>query len=497
MSVLIRPTDWCICESGKLYRDCCSRLTKLPKNPSKQLLRRYWSKHINAVICSLLSSLEFDDVLEVMRCEADERIGRLSFAAIEDDMVLRTVDAFGLFHMPADSLYDDEIIASELDEDDDEDPPFIPVGVEVASLEGLFTTSPQREVFVALLVSPFSWFKVTKNSPDGSVVLQDLILDAEVEVLDHTLSRSSAEGMVVCAKAIRLKGATLLAGVFPKMLPPSTVPRLLNIVQDLRQFTKAQLKSDLTPAVLFLLAEQVIGHFGEICAQVYPPNQPRMHNTDGDPMEYRQLEYSYSNGSVGEVAGRINSVLDSIVDGPEPAVEERDTAGQPTKIVISNVRTALNSSMLDTILFARIIVESGSVTVEVNSVNRAERVKKELRKLGDLLSFVKQTEIAVDPMNPPPGAAPIDPKDMPPEILEALQEKMREYQEKWLTQPVPALQGMTPLEASKSPEMLPVLEALLDDFAVKEDRAKVSGSKLTTFDVEELRTRLGLNKNLV
>jgi hypothetical protein len=56
---------------------------------------------------------------------------------------------------------------------------------------------------------------------------------------------------------------------------------------------------------------------------------------------------------------------------------------------------------------------------------------------------------------------------------------------------------MTPLEASKSPEMLPVLEALLDDFAVKNDRAKVSGSKLTTFDVEELRTRLGLNKNLV
>jgi hypothetical protein len=36
MSFLIRPTDWCKCESGKLYRDCCSRLTKLPKNPSKQ-----------------------------------------------------------------------------------------------------------------------------------------------------------------------------------------------------------------------------------------------------------------------------------------------------------------------------------------------------------------------------------------------------------------------------------------------------------------------------
>jgi hypothetical protein len=42
--------------------------------------------------------------------------------------------------------------------------------------------------------------------------------------------------------------------------------------------------------------------------------------------------------------------------------------------------------------------------------------------------------------------------------------------------------------------MRPVLEALLDEFAIKESASKSTG--LTTFDVAELRARLGFDNRL-
>jgi hypothetical protein len=97
-------------------------------------------------------------------------------------------------------------------------------------------------------------------------------------------------------------------------------------------------------------------------------------------------------------------------------------------------------------------------------------------------------------MTEPTGA--LQPEQLTPEILGLLEEKMRDYQEKWLTTPVPALNGMTPIEASQSVATRPLLEALLDDFALREERARVQGDSMRTFNVEELRVRLGLTDQL-
>lgn len=81
---------------------------------------------------------------------------------------------------------------------------------------------------------------------------------------------------------------------------------------------------------------------------------------------------------------------------------------------------------------------------------------------------------------------------MPPEVREALEKHMRGMQGKWLTQSIPALGGLTPQEATKTPQGRRMLESLLQDFAARRQELTASGSSVGTFDVEELRARLGM-----
>ena len=83
----------------------------------------------------------------------------------------------------------------------------------------------------------------------------------------------------------------------------------------------------------------------------------------------------------------------------------------------------------------------------------------------------------------PAGENALDPDA--PEVTEMLDEFIREYEAKWLDEPIPALDGHTPRQAAEDPTRRADLIKLLDSFPADEDAPG-------RMSAERLRSALGL-----
>jgi hypothetical protein len=217
-----------------------------------------------------------------------------------------------------------------------------------------------------------------------------------------------------------------------------------------------------------------------------------MCNTDGDPMEPSSIRYAVQGASVEVLVERIKQVLGEVEDGPGAEVEQRDESGAPIKVIVPYIRAPKGEAMMDTVLVARFMIEPHEVSIEVNSVNRSTEIKQIVEThFNDILSFVSESSESLDLFMSRQQAGQVAQELPGPEVQEALNQHMQKMQEKWLTQPIPALGGLTPREAAETADGRVLLEALLDDFAIRRQQREAGGSSFVGFDVEELRARLG------
>ena len=93
--------------------------------------------------------------------------------------------------------------------------------------------------------------------------------------------------------------------------------------------------------------------------------------------------------------------------------------------------------------------------------------------------------MAIGAGEPGPGLSPDLPVDLQLQLLEELGHK---YEQAWLDDNIPALDGMTPRDAVADPVMRPRPEALLDDFAWQERNSSVPA----VMQSAQLRAALGL-----
>jgi hypothetical protein len=114
--------------------------------------------------------------------------------------------------------------------------------------------------------------------------------------------------------------------------------------------------------------------------------------------------------------------------------------------------------------------------VHTNSEARLDRVLDMLRKLDPTLAIVEESrqpardtrEAAALAVSTSSGAVePLDPAD--PEVAAALEGFVRDYERKWLDEPIPALAGHTPREAAADPTRRDDLIRLLDSFPADRD----------------------------
>lgn len=496
MKSIFDPKEKCRCHSGKTFGECCALLTKLPHDASPETQRRFWGRYIDEVIHTMLASLDTNGVLEDMRAQAQHEIRITDSQRASNENYVVGIDAFALFHMKI-PLPEERSPRGPRGRKPRkatrEEPVEVPLGALIAGGEGLFEESPHDEVFGELLRSPFSWYRVAEVTPNDTLTLQDLLLGETVTVHDRLAARSIPKGCIVCAKVATFDTISLLVGTFPEHLNPPLISFARETAETLTSTIETDLGVKLNPEILAQCAPVVLATFSRMLILLSNPPPPTLQNTDGDPMEHRLLEFAYQDATVQAMADSIVAAINSLPDGPQPEVEKTDRRGHPTRISIPYVPESAGTSFMDTVVVAHITVERKKISVEVNSVRRAADIKELMESLREGVKFVSERAPSLSESTGSKGGE-ITPDNMPPELKAALEAKFKEYQERWLTTPVPALSGMTPIDASRSTAMRPVLEALLDEFAIKEKASKSTG--LSTFDVAELRARLGFDNRL-
>ena len=118
---------------------------------------------------------------------------------------------------------------------------------------------------------------------------------------------------------------------------------------------------------------------------------------------------------------------------------------------------------------AQLDLRGDQLHIHANSENRFERVLTVIRALDPSAAVLSETRQTIDEIadletlsgSPPPGV--LDPGDSP-ELAAALQEMVRNFEESWLDEEIPALSGHTPRECAADPTRRPDLIRLLDSF---------------------------------
>src|SRR5271157_72371 len=145
-------------------------------------------------------------------------------------------------------------------------------------------------------------------------------------------------------------------------------------------------------------------------------------------------------------------------------------------------------------------ISEGRVIAEVNSENRAKRLRREIEKRLGVLAVHQSTRAqTLEEMrkNAPQEAedaelheAEMEAMLRDPEVRKELQAVMQKQVESWIHQKIPALGGRTPMQAVRDPDGKEMVEALLLDWERRDER-DISPNQIRP-DVGAIRRLLNL-----
>jgi len=140
---------------------------------------------------------------------------------------------------------------------------------------------------------------------------------------------------------------------------------------------------------------------------------------------------------------------------------------------------------------AVLVRDGDTLRIETNSAERMDRVLATLVRIDPTMRVLDDSRTPIHDAREaaelaaqlPAGENALDPAA--PEVAEMLDEFIREYEARWLDEPIPALDGQTPRRAADDPTRRADLIKLLDSFPADDD---IPGRMST----ERLRSALGL-----
>lgn len=136
-----------------------------------------------------------------------------------------------------------------------------------------------------------------------------------------------------------------------------------------------------------------------------------------------------------------------------------------------------------------VTVQSESLEATTNSVERFEELKALVFRSVVGARLLSEERHDPEEMLATGATFPGLEEAPPAEMLEALNEHMADYEERWLDMSIPALGGATPREAVDDPRLSDELEALLDDFDWSARRHNGPGRGM---DARRIRNLLGI-----
>lgn len=293
------------------------------------------------------------------------------------------------------------------------------------------------------------------------MALRDLLTGEERFVFDRSASESVQPGLSLLARVVDFGGISVFGGVFPLTLPPMTA---LGVAGEFRKQWPGRTR------VRDLQDEECTRSLAVAWREATsrPAGRPTLVNFDGDPLQLTRDTCRVA--GMGEVRLRLETL------GGD--VDEAD--GQ---WIMSLSRPPLNpeSGQRDPVMWGRLVLGPETLTLESNSLRRADELRALVEGLG--LGPFSRELLESSSMEPPGPRPPI-----PPELAALVRKRKEELYADWCDAPLPALDGRTAAEEVRTAEGRARVEGLLREMEMFERRAP----EAERYDFDRLRSRLGL-----
>ncbi|MGC1523881.1 MAG: hypothetical protein WA803_20245 [Steroidobacteraceae bacterium] len=350
-----------------------------------------------------------------------------------------------------------------------------------------------RRYLGSCLEAPFSFHEILRCDPGHGFLARDLFTGEERAVLERSATQGMQSGDIVFGQLVAAEGITILEAASLCLIPPIYKIELIDFRKELPRG-----EPRFTAATLGEWDLELIERYLDIMDKVLHPQVPKLHNTDGEPLEMHRLTFDIDSPE---------KVLDALKSlDPDRSAEEFLAATERTargnfKCVQFNWTkrgNRLHESWSTTII-GHLEIKGRRLVAEVNSARRAqefktlvqERLPGEARLRVDRIQSVEKmlaernrtgTEESV-------REAESDALAELPEMQARMQHIMAEHFERWVTEKIPALNGRTPLEAVRDPEGREKVMALVIEAERSARRMKPPVDPVT---LRRVRERLGL-----
>jgi hypothetical protein len=315
---------------------------------------------------------------------------------------------------------------------------------------------------------PISFYEVVRSEPGRGMAVRDVLTGEEVEVMERMASQTARPGDVLYAQIWHQPELAVLGCCAPLCIPPKKKVEIIDLRKKLRKKIAKQ-NRDLTKDDLLRYADTIREVYLDIRDALYAP--PRFTNTDGDPLHFHTLTFR-----VGSVALAFEALAPLAVGYSREELLDRakfDDSGAMLSVEFDWLKRG-NRKMKtwENTILGGIRISEGRLVGDVNSAERAKRLRKEIEGRlglgGTHESTVSKTVDGLREIPLPPKTveelarqAKFDTQMREPEVLARVQATIQKDVEGWIFQEVPALGGRTPLEAVRDPDGKEAVEALL------------------------------------
>ncbi len=313
---------------------------------------------------------------------------------------------------------------------------------------------------------PVSFHEIVWCRPGDRMGIRDIFTGEEIEVIERAASERLRQGDILYAQVWKLTGLAILGCCAPLCIPPDRKAGVIGLRKKLRKRIAKQNRG-LTAGDLVRYADDIRETYLDIRDALYTP--PRLCNTDGDPLVFHTLTYRIESAEAAFEAlaplavGRSKEdLLGEAEFGPD---------GKVLRVEFDWLKKGnAKMSSWDNTILGGIKISRDSLVAEVNSANRAERLRAEIETR--LPSAVHQSTHGQTPeemlKNSPrqEAQAKLDDEKVEgmlrdPEVRKRMQESLQKQVEAWVHQKIPVLGGRTPLQAVRESDGREIVEALL------------------------------------
>lgn len=477
--------DPCPCGSGKKYKHCCLRAAANSADSPDALS---WRRVRRALDELAMASTMLPFVAETYGPGALEEAWE-EFSGAQDPFDPKTphIQVFmpWFFHRWSPDPYSTEVADTALHE---RSPTTLFLERRGARLDPVI-----RRYLGACLEAPFSFHEILHCDPGHGFQARDLFTGEEREVLERSATQGMQPGDIVFGQLVTAEGITILEAASLCFIPPIYKIELID-------FRKQLLRGEprFTGAALCDWDIELIERYLGIIDKVMHPQVPKLHNTDGEPLEMHRLVFDID--SPEKVLDALKSLDVEHSEEELIAATERTARGELKSVRFNWTKAGnrLHQSWTNTIV-GHIEIKGRRLLAELNSARRAqefkavveERLGGEARLRADRIQSVEKMLAERNRAGPEDSVreAESDALAEHPEVQARVQQMMAEHFERWVTEKIPALNGQTPLEAVRDPDGREKVMALVMEAERSARRMKPPVDPVT---LRRARERLGL-----